>query len=85
MKAGKIVSEFDLSHSPERVYRLKFADRAQAAAALAHVGNANLRQEGESLYFRGTGRELSGLLMEYRFELSDLTVCNPLEALFEEG
>lgn len=46
MKAGKIVSEFDLSHSPERVYRLKFADRAQAAAALARAGNANLRQEG---------------------------------------
>lgn len=82
IKNGMISAEYDLSTSPKRLYKIKFANSSKATAARSVFSPCLVKQTAEYLYCKATGSELFDLIKTGDAEISDLTVCSFLEENF---
>lgn len=82
IRNGTISAEYDLTASPRRLYKMKFADTQKAFAARSVFSGYLVKQTAESLYCKMTGSELARLIKESDVDISDLTVCSLLEEKF---
>ncbi len=84
LKKGRIVTEKDLSDSPERIYRLKLLNGLEAERISKLIKSEKVRADGEYLYLYGTTAFLKEVIVKYNVGFSDMTVSSSLQQSFTE-